>query len=83
MFLQTCSMQVEYPANFPDASQTTPDTFEHEARVAMVVTLFEMKRFSSGMATQLAGIDRVSFLMELSKYDVPMCHKTTVVHGQI
>jgi len=50
--------------------------FEHEARMAMAVKLFEMKRLSSGMAAQLAGIDRVSFLMELSKYDVPMSDLT-------
>ena len=74
--MQTYSIQVEYPENFPDALQTTPDGFEHEARMAMAVKLFEMKRLSSGMAAQLAGIDRVSFLMELSQYDVPMLDLT-------
>ena len=74
--MQTCSIQVEYPENFPDALQTTPDGFEHEARMAMAVKLFEMKRLSSSMAAQLAGIDRVSFLMELSKNDVPMSDLT-------
>lgn len=70
--MQTYSIQVEYPENFPDALQTTPDAFEQEARMAMAVKLFEMKRLSSGMAAQLAGIDRVSFLMHLSEYGVPM-----------
>ena len=40
--------------------------------MAMAVKLFEMKRLSSGMAAQLAGIDRVSFLMSLDPYGVPM-----------
>lgn len=70
--MQTYSIQVEYPENFPDALQTTPDDFEHEARMAMAVKLFEMKRLSSGMAAQLVGIDRFSFLMELSHYGVAM-----------
>ena len=70
--MQTYSIYVEYPEHFPDALQTTPDGFEQEARMAMAVKLFEMKRLSSGMAAQLAGIDRVSFLMQLSRYDVPI-----------
>lgn len=70
--MQTHSIQVEYPEHFPDALQTTPDSFEQEARMAMAVKLFEMKRLSSGMASQLAGVDRVSFLMSLSQYGVPM-----------
>ena len=70
--MQTYSIQVEYPEHFPDALQTTPDGFEQEARMAMAAKLFEMKRLSSGMAAQLAGVDRVSFLMRLSQYGVPM-----------
>ena len=70
--MQTHSIQVEYPEHFPDALQTTPDSFEQEARMAMAVKLFEMNRLSSGMAAQLAGMSRVSFLMQLSQYDVPM-----------
>lgn len=70
--MQTYSIQVDYPENFPDALQTTPDAFEHEARMAMAVKLFEMNRLSSGMAAQLAGIDRVSFLHQLSRYGASM-----------
>lgn len=45
--MQSYSIRVEYPGNFPDALQTTPDGFEQEARMAMTVKLFEMKRLSS------------------------------------
>ena len=38
----------------------------------MAIKLFEMKRLSSGMAASLAGIDRVSFLLKLSEYNVNM-----------
>nr|WP_228021539.1 UPF0175 family protein [Romeria gracilis] len=46
--------------------------FEEEAKWAMAVKLFEMKRILSGIAAQLFGIDRVSFLLSLHRYDVPM-----------
>lgn len=74
--MQTYSIKVDYPENFPDALQTTPDAFEHEARMAMAVKLFEMNRLSSGMAAQLVGIDRVSFLLQLNQYRVPMVDST-------
>ena len=40
--------------------------------MAMAVKLFEMKRLSSGMAARLAGMERVSFLLDLHRYGVAM-----------
>ncbi|MDX1251389.1 MAG: UPF0175 family protein [Gammaproteobacteria bacterium] len=65
-------INIEYPETLPDALQETPEEFEHEARMAMAVKLFEMKRISSGMAAQLAGIDRVTFLLSLHRYGMAM-----------
>jgi predicted HTH domain antitoxin len=48
------------------------DELEQEARMAMAVKLFELGRLSSGVAASLVGIDRVTFLMSLSRYNVPM-----------
>jgi len=63
---------IEYPKSLPDALQQTPAQFEQETKMAMAVKLFEMKRLSSGLAAQLAGMDRASFLLELHHYDVAM-----------
>ena len=63
---------VEVPANLPDAAQCTPQQFMHEAKLAMAVKLYEMKRLSSGMAASLVGMSRVEFLGELHIYGVPM-----------
>ena len=51
-------INIEYSQNLSDILQITKKAFEEEARMAMAVKLFEMKRLSSGMAATLAGIDR-------------------------
>ena len=63
---------VEVPSNLPDAAQCTPQQFMHEAKLAMAIKLFEMKRLSSGMAALLIGMTRMQLLGELHRYGVPM-----------
>ncbi|MCB0197492.1 MAG: UPF0175 family protein [Anaerolineae bacterium] len=63
---------IDYPETLPDALQQTPAQFEQEAKMAMAVKLFEMKRISSGVAAKLVGIDRVAFLHMLHQYGVAM-----------
>jgi len=63
---------IEYPKLLPDALQQTRADFEQEAKMAMAVKLFEMKRLSSGIAARLAGMDRVTFLLSLHRYGVAM-----------
>jgi tetratricopeptide (TPR) repeat protein len=65
-------LTINYPAALPEALQQTREEFEQEARMAMVVKLFEMKRISSGIAAQLVGTDRVSFLLNLDRYGAAM-----------
>lgn len=65
-------LTVEYPETLPDAVGSTSEQFEQEAKWAMAVKLFEMKRLSSGMAAALVGVDRVTFLLKLADYGVPM-----------
>jgi predicted HTH domain antitoxin len=65
-------IRIIYPDMLPDMLQKPRSEFEAEARMAMAVKLFEMKRISSGIAAKLAGIDRVSFLLNLHHFGVPM-----------
>ncbi|PUE47672.1 UPF0175 family protein [Limnohabitans sp. 2KL-51] len=44
---------VEVPAHMPDAAQCSPQQFMQDAKLAMAVKLFEMKRLSSAMAASL------------------------------
>ena len=52
--------------------QLSHKQFKKEARFAMAVKLFEMKKLSSGMAAALAQTDRVSFLLSLADYNINM-----------
>jgi predicted HTH domain antitoxin len=63
---------VEVPTNLPDAAQCTPQQFMREAKLAMAIKLYEMKRLPSGMAASLVGMSRVQFLGELHLYGVPV-----------
>ena len=68
----TLQLTIDYPDTFPDALGHTREQFEQEAKWAMAAKLFEMKRLSSGMAASLLGIDRVTFLLKLADFNVPM-----------
>lgn len=68
----TRSLRIDYPSTLPDALHQTPTEFEQDARFAMAVKLFEMKRLSSGQAAQLAGVDRTTFLMRLAESGAAM-----------
>ena len=61
---------LDIPASLPDAVQRTPQEFAQEAKMAMALKLYELKRLSSGMAASLVGMNRVEFLLELHRYGV-------------
>ena len=69
-------LTIQYPESFPDALGRTREQFEQEAKWAMAVKLFEMKRLSSGMAAAMLGCDRVTFLLKLADYDIPLVDLT-------
>jgi predicted HTH domain antitoxin len=65
-------LTIDYPENLPDAIGKTREQFEREAKWAMAVKLFELKQLSSGMAAALIGVDRVTFLLKLNDYEIPV-----------
>jgi predicted HTH domain antitoxin len=68
----TNKLVIEYPETIPDTLKLTQEQFEQDAKWAIAVKLFEMKRISSGVAAQLVGTDRVSFLLNLYRYGASM-----------
>ena len=65
-------LNIDYPETLPDAIGLPREQFEREAKWAMAIKLFEMKRLSSGQAAALVGTDRVDFLLNLDRYRVAM-----------
>ena len=65
-------LEIQYPPTLPDALQQTRAEFEADARMALAVKLFEMKRISSGVAAQMAGMSRAVFLLALHRFGVAM-----------
>ena len=63
---------VEVPSHLSDAAHCTPQQLLQDAKLAMAIKLFEMKRLSSGMAASLIGMARVQFLAELYRFGVLM-----------
>lgn len=63
-------LRIDYPESLPDALQESREQFEAEAKMAMAVKLFEMKRISSGVAASILGMERVDFLLSLQRYGV-------------
>ena len=67
---------VEVPQNYLDVLHQVPEDFAQEAKLAMAAKLYEMKRLSSGMAAQLIGMDRLTFLAQLPRLGVPLIDLT-------
>ena len=63
-------LEIPYPENLPDVMQLTTVEFEQDMKMALASKLFELGRLSSGQAAELAGVPRVAFLKDLSRFQV-------------
>jgi predicted HTH domain antitoxin len=64
-------MRILIPDGLPEALQMSEEEFGREVPVLLAAKLYELGKISAGMAARFAGMDRLSFLESLSRYQVP------------
>jgi predicted HTH domain antitoxin len=66
------TLTLELPDALPDMLHVTREQFENEAKLALLLKLYELKRISSGIAAKILEIPRVEFLFLLKQYKIPV-----------
>jgi predicted HTH domain antitoxin len=61
-------LTIPYSDDLLLSMRRSPQEFESEARLLLAVKLYEMDRITTGAAATLAGISRVAFMFELSRF---------------
>ena len=62
------TLTIPYPSALLLSLKEDRNEFEQEARLLLAIKLFEMGRVSTGMAAQLAGMERVAFMFALERF---------------
>jgi predicted HTH domain antitoxin len=61
---------IEVPESVLAAEKTDEVTFAHELKLLAAIKLYELGRLSSAGASDLAGMARVEFLLQLGRHQV-------------
>lgn len=70
MASKTNVLIISYSDDLLLSLKESQEEFENEARLLLAVKLYEMGRVSTGMAARLAGMERVSFIFSLDRFDL-------------
>ena len=65
---------IAYPDDLNEAIQLPPDETSALILLMAAIKLYELGKLSAGRAARLAGLPRVQFLEECSRYGVSPCN---------
>ncbi len=65
---QIHTLTIPYSDDLLLSLKESQKSFEANAKLLLAVKLYEMERVSTGLAAQLAGMDRVSFMFALADF---------------
>ncbi len=68
--MNTQPVIINVPESILTAENSDAEGFAREICLLAAIKLYELGRFSSGRAAELAGMPRIEFLMELNRYQV-------------
>lgn len=63
---------LELPDSLTDVLHVSKEQFLEEAKLALMLKLYELKKISSGVAAKVLEISRVEFLFLLKQYKIPV-----------
>ena len=66
------TLTIPYGEDLPAALGLSKEEFEREMRFWMAAKLFEQGSISSGKGAEMAGMERVHFIMELGRRGIPV-----------
>ena len=62
---------ITYPDELPQTMKLSDSEFENELRFLAAAKFFELGKITSGKASEMAGLERISFLEKLGNYKIP------------
>lgn len=65
------AVRIPYPDGLPQTMKLSDAEFSAEVRFLAAAKLYELGRISSGKAARMAGLDKISFLERLGRYNIP------------
>ena len=66
------NLEIPYSVDLASALDLPPGQVEDELRFWLAVKLFEIGRLSLGKAAEVAGMEKVHFMLELGRHGVPV-----------
>jgi predicted HTH domain antitoxin len=69
-------LTLRIPSEVRQTLNRTPEEMGRDMRLYTALMLFKMGKLSSGMAAEMAGLPRVSFMDLCAEYDIPLSQLT-------